>query len=204
MKPACKSSSVVETTLVQPFYIATERFDAASDGWVAYCEWAEIPNLEELVSLDGMLCPPVFQFGTPEDWENSIQVGRWIEYGDLEPLLERAKGIARRNILAVYRNEERMVGMVPTQKPFEFIGFDLLDDETRISALVNCGGFPESFANAELNRFGLLGSYSRAVEVRVNLSKNNPLEAHAQCQLYEVWRMVDNETRKGENNTGVT
>jgi hypothetical protein len=42
----------------------------------------------------------------------------------------------------------------------------LIEESTQISARNNCGGFPDVFANAELNRFGLMRDFQRASEVR--------------------------------------
>src|SRR6266404_4093762 len=48
--------------MAKPLFIATERFDP-SDGekWQSFCQWAEIPGLVEVVSLDSLLCPHVCQ-----------------------------------------------------------------------------------------------------------------------------------------------
>jgi hypothetical protein len=178
---------------LQPFYIVSERFGPWAEGWAKYCEWAKIPNLEEVVSLDVMLCRRVVEFRTEspdEDWKHAIAVGDRLEFGDLEYILKGADPDASRNVLALYRNPSEPVGEVPSSRRFEFIGYDLVEDATQISALVNCGGFPESFSNQELNRFALIKIYNRAVEVQRLLIKNNPEESHADCSLYEIWRLV--------------
>ena len=52
-----------------PLFIATERFDP-SDGekWQKYCDWAKIPGLVEVVSLDAMLCKHLIKEFQDEDW----------------------------------------------------------------------------------------------------------------------------------------
>jgi hypothetical protein len=57
--------------MVEPFFIATERFDP-SDGekWQRYFEWAKIPALNEVVSLDACLCKHLINELLDEDWEH--------------------------------------------------------------------------------------------------------------------------------------
>jgi hypothetical protein len=52
-----ESAWVVRFDMLTPLFIATERFDP-TDGekWQKYCEWAKIPALVEVVSLDALLC----------------------------------------------------------------------------------------------------------------------------------------------------
>lgn len=82
----------------------------------------------------------------------------------------------------------------------EFIGCDLIEEMTQISALTNCGGFPETFSNEELNNRGLIDSFARAKEIQRLLAQNNPDEPHANCELYALWRLreapVPHERRK--------
>jgi hypothetical protein len=72
---------------------------------------------------------------------------------------------------------------------FRFLGCDLIEERTQISALSNCGGFPDVFGNDELNRCGLIDSFERAYEVRRLLAERHPEEAHAQCEMYTIWRL---------------
>lgn len=74
------------------------------------------------------------------------------------------------------------------ERDFEFIGYDLIETDGDVSALVNCGGFDETFKPKELNSYGLISEYDRAKEIQTELPKNNPNEHHADCNLFEVWR----------------
>jgi hypothetical protein len=71
---------------------------------------------------------------------------------------------------------------------FEFVGYDLVEAQTGVSALTNCGGFPDVFANAELSVYGLLTDFSRARDVSVNLRSLNPEEPHANCDMWTIFR----------------
>jgi hypothetical protein len=71
---------------------------------------------------------------------------------------------------------------------FEFLGYDVVDVHGEVSALTNCGGFPDVFSNSELSRKGLLTSFSRAREVQAELRRRYPDEPHADCHLWAIFR----------------
>ena len=73
------------------------------------------------------------------------------------------------------------------------MGYDLIDDQTQVSALTNCGGFPDVFRNDELNRFGLIDEFNRAREVKTQLAERYPEEAHAKCEMYAIWRLNESK-----------
>jgi len=78
----------------------------------------------------------------------------------------------------------------PAFADFRFLGYDLVDRESSISALTNCGGFPDAFANSELSNAGLLTDLRRAVEVQRTLRALHPEERHADCHVWAIFRLV--------------
>jgi hypothetical protein len=55
-------------------YSAVKRFDPAwGDNWTKFVAWSGLTQLREVVSLDGILCPTVFQDLTAEDWRHNVQ-----------------------------------------------------------------------------------------------------------------------------------
>jgi hypothetical protein len=180
--------------MTEPLFIATERFDR-SDGetWQKYLEWAKISALTEVVSFDGILCRHFVEEFSAEDWNHIVKADFRLDYfRHLDYLLNRVRDVKRRNILGVYRNPDSHIGDAPAARDFGFVGYDLIDEETQISALTNCGGFPDVFNNDELNNCELIEDFVRAVEVKKLLSEKYPEEPHAQCELYALWRL--NET----------
>jgi len=172
-------------------FLATKRFDP-SDGekWDGYFAWAKIPALTELVSLDGLLCSRVVEEIVDEDWKYIVCENDRLDcFHDFDYLKRRVRDVSRVNLLGVYRNPETHISQPPAGGTFSFVGYDLIEEATQISALTNCGGFPDVFLNAELNRFGLIGDFDRAVEVQRQLSERHPEEPHAQCELYAIWRL---------------
>ena len=66
----------------------------------------------------------------------------------------------------------------------------MVDREGSISALTNCGGFPNAFSNSELSEVGLLTEFERAVEVQRMLRSCYPDEHHADCHMWAIFRLV--------------
>lgn len=180
-------------SVIQPLFIATERFDR-SDGeaWSSYVEWAQIPHLIEIVGLDGILCPRIVEQLQKEDWKHIVCEDYRLGYfHDLDYLMERIAGTPRRNVLGLYRKPDVHIDASPAGADFIFVGYDLIEEQTQISALTNCGGFPETFSNDELNEYGLISAFTRACEVKKSLPERNPDEPHARCEMYAIWRLVE-------------
>ena len=179
--------------MVEALFIATEKFDA-EDGerWRSYCAWANIPALREVVSLDGLLCTHLVKEFTEDDWAHIVNADFRLDYfRDLDYLLRRVSSCHRRNVLGLYRNSPQHIMNPPAPHAFTFLGYDLIEEATQVSALVNCGGFPKVYSNEELNEFGLLKDFDRASEVQVRLPEAHPDEPHADCELYAIWRLSE-------------
>jgi hypothetical protein len=72
---------------------------------------------------------------------------------------------------------------------FEFIGYDLLDVYSGISAVTNCGGFDNAFLPSDLNEYGLISTYGQAYKIKAALISNNPEQSHANCYVWTIWRI---------------
>lgn len=174
------------------FYTAVENFDPAdSERWRSYVEWSGLAQLREIVSLDGMLCPCVFEEMTDEDWRHGVQEGFLTRlFYELDYLLERMGGDRRANVLALMQNPTTAEFHSFADPRFEFRGFDLVELMTGISALVNCGGFDKAFAPTDLSNCGLLTEHAKALEVRDRLRAEYPDEPHAHCDVWAIWQMI--------------
>ncbi len=74
---------------------------------------------------------------------------------------------------------------------FEFCGYDLVEMDTYISAITNCGAtFENAIEYGNLNEFGLISNYSVVVTTQIKLRDNYPYENHADSEIVEVWRKL--------------
>jgi hypothetical protein len=178
---------------MQPWFIATEKFTPLSGAaWEEYIAWSGLTQLVELVSLDGLLCPTVLREIDGEDWSHIVNEDFMLHFFvNLEYLQKKISKIPNRNLLCVYRDP-----VVEPPEPavdstrFEFLGYDLVDACGTVSALTNCGGFPDAFDNRELSSKGLLTSHDRALRVQSELRRQYPDSNHANCHIWAVFRAL--------------
>lgn len=173
------------------WYTAVESFSPSHNGWREYIEWANLPQLTEVIGLDAILCPSVVSELSKEDWEHVVTEDYLLDYfRDREYLEKRTGDVADKHILAVVLEPESEQRNRPIPSG-DFIGYDLVERQTGISALTNCQGFPDSIDNEELNQYGLLSDYKRARQVQQALLDNHPNEPHADTDLWAVWKLKD-------------
>ncbi|MBW9065696.1 hypothetical protein JNB71_20535 [Rhizobium herbae] len=172
-------------------YIAVERFDPSKGSqWRDYIVWSGLTQLDEVVSLDGMLCPVILKETKASYWNHIVNEDGMLNFfTDLDFLKQQLGSQANLNILAVLRNPSEEAVLQGLGDRFRFLGYDLLDQDQGVSALTNCGGFPDVFANAELSTKGLLQSHGRAREVQCGLKERYPQEYHADCNIWAIFRL---------------
>lgn len=179
------------STAMQPWFVATETFTPRREGWQKYVAWSGLRHLDEVVSLDPMLCPTLLPEIKASYWPHIVNEDFMLGFFvDLDFLLAQVSAVEEKNLLCVWRN--------PTAKPsrfkgpvdFEFLGYDLVDTQGGASALTNCGGFPDVFSTSELSSKGLLPSHARALEVQARLRAMRPHEPHADCHVWAISRAV--------------
>lgn len=177
---------------MQPWFIATETFTSRrGEAWTKYVAWSGLAHLDEVVSLDPMLCPTVLPEIKDQYWPHIANEDLMINFFiDLEFLLTQVSDIPERNLLCVYRNPPSPPAPCAGPVSFEFLGYDLVDVEGSASALTNCGGFPDVFENRELSSKGLLTSHVRAFQVQSELRARHPEEHHANCHVWAIHRAV--------------
>jgi hypothetical protein len=167
----------------------TYEEDDDSSGWNKYIKWSKLSQLEELVSLDGLLNELAFEANLDTEIDEVV-----IENNQITDFFKSIKYVKRKsnhldyfNLLAVIK-EPKKSKQIQLERDFDFVGYDLIETGGSISALTNCGGFNETFKPEEQNKYGLISDYNRARAIQIELPKNNPNENHADCDLFEVWR----------------
>ena len=93
------------------------------------------------------------------------------------------------NVLALMENPTDEEVRAFNDDRFIFRGFDLVELQTGISALVNCGGFPKAFSSTDLSDCGLLTDHAKALSVQKLLRAEYPDEHHADCDVWAIWQM---------------
>jgi len=175
-----------------PWFIATERFSPSDkpQDWPKYVARSGLTQLDEVVSLDCLLCPSVLREIKDTYWSHIVDEDFMLHFfTDFDFLIREVVRIPNKNLLCVFRNPTRHPE-APSVARFEFIGYDLVDIWCGNSALTNCGGFPKAFSNQELSSKGLLTSHERATEVQRALRECYRTEDHANCHVWAVYRAV--------------
>ena len=174
-----------------PWFIATKPFTPAEgEAWDQYIDFSGLTQLEEVVSLDPLLCPALLQGTHDAYWPRMVRENFTLNcFLDLNFLKQQIAQVHPRNLLCVFRNPAEHP-TAPTAD-FEFVGYDLVDVQFTASALTNCGGFPKAYANSELSRHGLLPGLARASEVQQSLRSLYPDEPHADCHLWAIFRAAE-------------
>jgi hypothetical protein len=178
--------------MMKPWFTATEPF-SPKDGerWTQYIAWSGLSQLEEVASLDEMLCPSLLPKVKGEYWPHIVNENFMLRFFvNFDFLAREIESIEVKNVLCVFRDPSRQPE-APSFAEFDFLGYDLVDREGSTSALTNCGGFPDVFANSELSKTGLLTDFERAVEVQKTLRLAHPEEHHADCHLWAVFRLAN-------------
>jgi hypothetical protein len=176
---------------MQPSYVATERFTSRHEGWTKYTAWSGLTQLDEVVSLDPMLCPSLLPEIKAEYWPHIVNEHFMLNFFvDLEFLLHQLPEVPECNLLCVFRNPLNQPPLPTSSLNFEILGYDLVAVQASASALTNCGGFPEVFENAEVSPTGLLTSCARAWVVQSELRRRYPEEPHANCHVWAILRAV--------------
>lgn len=175
-----------------PWFIATKPFTPLDgEKWDGYITWSGLVQLQELVSLDGMLCPTLLPDIEDDYWPHIVNEDFMLNFFvNFNFLMQKVAHAKDKNVLCVFRNP-----MQPPESPsfasFECLGYDLVDYDCSISALTNCGGFPDVFAGSELSHVGLIPGFERAVEIRDELRLAHPEEHHANCHVWAIFRLIE-------------
>jgi hypothetical protein len=175
-------------TTFEKLYIAVEKFDPSSgDSWDKYIAWSGLHQLVEVFGLDGMLNPPLLVLKDAY-WDHIVNEDYMLDYfTSLDFLLSEVDGTENLNIVGCVRSPSFDMSNMKWEG-FSFLGYELLDQENAISALTNCGGFPDVFRNDELSDRGLVKSFDRAAEIRRDLKQFHPEEHHADCNIWAIFR----------------
>lgn len=174
-------------------YTAIETYNSSKDSWNDYKAWIKLPQLTEVISLDSMLNPCVFEidYKNPNEFQYLYLESKTIRgniYKSLNFVKRKAKKSEDQYYILALEKEPKDDCKVKTMDGFTFLGYDLLDKDYIASALTNCGGFYETYSQKDLNNFGLIFDFNKVYHIREKLFKNNPHEEHADCNVWAIWK----------------
>jgi hypothetical protein len=181
-------------------YSAVKRFGPdCGESWRNFIAWSGLTQLREVISKDIMLCPTVLQQLTDEDWQHNVQEDFKITlFYDLDYVLGKVAGDKQVNVLALLQNPTEVEVRSYCDQRFDFQGFDLVELQTGISALLNCGGFDKVFSPVDLSDCGLLADHTKAMDIQQRLRVEYPEEPHADCDMWAIWKLKMGPQMTGE------
>lgn len=169
-------------------FTARERFTPADgDRWTDYVAWIGFDHIEELVTLDHMLCGEVINELVEADWEHNVHAdSRTTWFRDVDHIRQRVPWRKGRDQIVAMSDH---LGPYLSPPPgFTWCGFDILDGFDSISVLTNCGRFPGIIDPREVNRWGLLPTLRQAESIAERIRKEFPEEPH--CRACRVWQVA--------------
>jgi hypothetical protein len=174
-------------------YRVVQRFspDTVPD-WARFVQFSGLAHVHKVVGLDSLLCPDLRPERSDEDWNHTV-MPEFVNglYDTPEYALARLGGgfsSSSHQLLAVVREPDAASLCKVELAGFDFLGLDLIEEETEISALTNCGGFDGAIAPDALNEFGLFSQLVDAESLRDALRTDFQMEPHANCTIWAVWR----------------
>jgi hypothetical protein len=177
--------------MAEIWFYATHAFSPrTAAGWEDFIGWSGLAHLERVLSLDIALCPPLISDLLPTDWEHNVHADfRSLYFRHLEYLESRLPPGGACNLLAILLEPQAPAASFFQDERFALCGYDLVEKETGISALTNCGGFDQAFHAGDLSKDGLIVDYVLSREVQRRLHEYYPDQHHANCELWAIWEM---------------
>jgi hypothetical protein len=177
------------------YYTAIERFDRNNgERWLGYTRWLGRTDLERVVTLDSILCPPVVHAESSDDWQFVAQEEFMLDFfTSLDFVLRRVAGHRPSVVVAVARDpSDAEVDGFP-HPGFELVGFDIVDGQFTASALLNGCNFPDAFDVSELSsKSGLIRSRERAFRIRDVMHRRYPNRNKMKSHVWAIWRYTGN------------
>ena len=172
-----------------PIFLACQKFDpSCGDSWSSYIEWSGLYHIQEVVSIDKILCPSLIDTLVDEDWDFNIHADNRLHcFHNYEYLKRRIRyDSSRHNILAVTERPNH----VPTPiDGFALCGYDIVDSDHSISVLLNCRIFPPIYTAADLNQLGLVDDLDRITKIAETIRDTHPDDHHCcNCQVLGIAR----------------
>jgi hypothetical protein len=173
-------------------YLASSRFGPpAREQWQKYINWYGCHSLNEVVTMDQMLCPNLVERLTDEDWKHNVQSDyRTYFFRDFEYLFNRISYDPSKNQILLLT--EMPAKPLEASTNFEVCGYDIVDVYCSTSVITNCGGFSAIFTREDLNHYGIVADFENALTIAKDLRRKYAFDQHcSNCAVWGIQRLVD-------------
>lgn len=172
------------------FTLRERLTSTATDRWNGYRQSSSFHDIDELVTLDSMMCPNLITQLRDEDWKHNVQEDFRTElFRDADYLLNRQPLDPRlHQLIAACENPD---GSESVPVGFMFCGYDIMDSYLGNSTLTNCGPIPEAFSPDDVNRYGLVSDLGAALQIRDAMRKLQPDDPHlGKCDVWLLGQRI--------------
>lgn len=153
-----------------------------------YLNFAGLDQREEIITLDGMLCPSIFEIDD-EGWNylhNNICISDL--YSDAAYTSKRMEGRDDANLLAVVLEPQVNKSAKELIQNGKFIGYDIMDVDWGISILTNCG-CNKVMGSVGRNNYGLVDDFELTYSLRDENARVYEGESHSDGYVCEIWKI---------------
>ena len=175
-------------------FTARRRFTSSQHkDWDSYLQFSGFTHVNEVVTLDSMLCQDRIDTLIGADWSYNVQADfRITWFTNVAYLRQRVDWhVGQDQLLAIL---EAPTYQHDAPQMFEFCGFDIVDDEDGNSVLTNCGQFSNIFSPSDVNTLGLLSDLNQANAIAAQMRVAFPDEPHCcGCRVWQVARDLEPE-----------
>ena len=167
------------------YYKVIEDFWPSHHGWKSYIDWRGL-KLDSFDSVDGILCPDLFEPKSEDDWNNCVNENYKLS---LITNLSYAKKTFNK-----YKNASLVgveIELETDYKPKEdLLGFDIIDGYCDVSLLTNWGIDEEDVFSHLVQRNGLIRDLDSALRTKNTLRERCSEDSHAEeCEVWGIYKI---------------
>ncbi len=167
------------------YFKVVEAFGPSHGRWAEFANDHWIHSLETFDSIDGIVCPDVFEPKTEEDWEHCVNADFCLN-------LITDENYARK-VLSQHPGS-RLIGVVESQNcdhEADLLGYDIIDEYNVVSLITNWGPHdnPHPLSGFEVKSNGLIESFAVAKQAASYLQHQFRNDDHAKGA--KVWSIFN-------------
>ena len=169
------------------YYKIIEYFGPYDNRWKQYLEWCNL-ELTSFDSIDGVLCPGLFEPQTEEDWQNCVNEDYKL---NLITNLDYAKSILSKYNNAVIVGVD-IIDSIKYKLEESLLGYDIIDSYCDISLLTNWkkDKDEENLFSKYIQDNGLIHNLKTAMKIRDMLREGFSEDSHTEnCKVWAIYKI---------------